>query len=113
MTALGVGTVADALADAGFTVVPDATPVTIADASPAERSEAVEATRRGETAVISVIRFPEAAAAIDAGALLGSDAVGRVIYFAAGPTLVVIEADDSEVAQEAYGVLTRAAHDLG
>jgi hypothetical protein len=112
LATIDVDAVADALTDACFTVVPATTPVAIVGDIPVEQSHAVEARRGGETALVSVVRFAEPGAAVDAGAVLGSDAMRRVAYFAAGPALVVIEADDPELAEDAYAVLTRAAHDL-
>ena len=97
------------LEDAGFTVVP-------ASASPgafggvaAERSDTVEATRDDGTTRVSVHRFAEPRGAGEAGSFLGSGRPRGLRYFAAGKALVVVEADDPELADAAYTVLTQAA----
>jgi hypothetical protein len=108
---MDIRAVTGALEDAGFTIAPSSASPAAFGGVAAERSDAVEATQHGTTRV-SVHRFAEPSGAIEAGSFLGSDRPRGLRYFAAGRALVVVEADDPELADAAYTVLTQAARKL-
>lgn len=109
---MDIDTATVALEAAGFTVVPAPAPPAVVGGVTAKRSDAVQATRDGASALVSLHRFADGGSAVEAGSSLGAHPARGRSYFAAGSVLVVVEADDPELLEAAHAALTEAASKL-